>query len=79
VYFSGLAWNGFRTARCRSSVVEHPLGKGEVVSSILTGSTSQPKNHCPSGAEADQIEAGRAEAMLAARAAPGRLDLTRKA
>src|SRR5215472_6152196 len=25
--------------RCRSSVVEHPLGKGEVVSSILTGST----------------------------------------
>jgi hypothetical protein len=26
-------------ARCRSSVVEHPLGKGEVVSSILTGST----------------------------------------
>ena len=24
---------------CRSSVVEHPLGKGEVVSSILTGST----------------------------------------
>src|SRR5262249_26509186 len=27
--------------RCRSSVVEHPLGKGEVVSSILTGSTSK--------------------------------------
>src|SRR5436305_3722402 len=26
-------------SRCRSSVVEHPLGKGEVVSSILTGST----------------------------------------
>ena len=25
---------------CRSSVVEHSLGKGEVVSSILTGSTS---------------------------------------
>jgi hypothetical protein len=25
--------------RCRSSVVEHSLGKGEVVSSILTGST----------------------------------------
>jgi hypothetical protein len=25
---------------CRSSVVEHPLGKGEVVSSILTGSTT---------------------------------------
>jgi hypothetical protein len=29
-----------RRARCRSSVVEHPLGKGEVVSSILTGSTT---------------------------------------
>jgi hypothetical protein len=27
--------------RCRSSVVEHPLGKGEVVSSILTGSTKK--------------------------------------
>ena len=27
--------------RCRSSVVEHPLGKGEVDSSILSGSTSQ--------------------------------------
>ena len=26
--------------RCRSSVVEHPLGKGEVVGSIPTGSTS---------------------------------------
>ena len=25
--------------RCRSSVVEHPLGKGEVRSSILRGST----------------------------------------
>src|SRR3954451_12734792 len=30
--------------RCRSSVVEHSLGKGEVVSSILTGSTR--KRHC---------------------------------
>ena len=29
----------FAALRCRSSVVEHPLGKGEVVSSILTGST----------------------------------------
>jgi hypothetical protein len=28
-----------RFSCCRSSVVEHPLGKGEVVSSILTGST----------------------------------------
>jgi hypothetical protein len=27
--------------RCRSSVVEHSLGKGEVVSSILTGSTNK--------------------------------------
>src|SRR5262249_26589157 len=30
----------FAPSRCRSSVVEHSLGKGEVVSSILTGSTS---------------------------------------
>jgi hypothetical protein len=29
-------------ACCRSSVVEHSLGKGEVVSSILTGSTRVP-------------------------------------
>src|SRR5262249_11787915 len=46
-----LLWQGsarparhIRTAtgrRCRSSVVEHSLGKGEVVSSILTGSTSE--------------------------------------
>src|SRR5215469_8921580 len=28
---------------CRSSVVEHSLGKGEVVSSILTGSTRKAK------------------------------------
>ena len=28
-----------RLRRCCSSVVEHPLGKGEVVSSILTSST----------------------------------------
>ena len=28
--------------RCRSSVVEHSLGKGEVVGSIPTGSTSHP-------------------------------------
>ena len=35
-----LYWsNSQATRRCRSSVVEHPLGKGEVVSSILTGST----------------------------------------
>ena len=33
-------WSIFASCRrCRSSVVEHPLGKGEVVSSILTGST----------------------------------------
>ena len=30
--------------RCRSSVVEHSLGKGEVVSSILTGSTTYPSD-----------------------------------
>jgi hypothetical protein len=30
--------------RCRSSVVEHSLGKGEVVSSILTGSTRKIKH-----------------------------------
>ena len=30
---------GFRAGRCRSSVVEHSLGKGEVESSILSGST----------------------------------------
>jgi hypothetical protein len=29
---------------CRSSVVEHPLGKGEVVGSIPTGSTSLIKD-----------------------------------
>ena len=28
------------TGRCRSSVVEHSLAKGEVESSILSGSTS---------------------------------------
>ena len=32
-------WRRGRLRRCRSSVVEHSLGKGEVVSSILTGST----------------------------------------
>src|SRR5262249_10521041 len=31
---------------CRSSVVEHSLGKGEVVSSILTGSTSFQRLMC---------------------------------
>jgi hypothetical protein len=30
-----------RPGGCRSSVVEHPLGKGEVVGSIPTGSTTQ--------------------------------------
>src|SRR2546421_6254 len=30
---------------CRSSVVEHPLGKGEVVSSILPGSTIRSPSH----------------------------------
>src|SRR5688500_3867066 len=31
---------GSGPGRCRSSVVEHPLGKGEVHSSILCGSTT---------------------------------------
>src|SRR5258707_10091816 len=31
--------------RCRSSVVEHSLGKGEVVSSILPGSTRKPQQN----------------------------------
>jgi hypothetical protein len=31
--------------RCRSSVVEHPLGKGEVHSSILCGSTRFSNDH----------------------------------
>ena len=30
--------------RCRSSVVEHSLGKGEVDSSILSGSTSDSRS-----------------------------------
>jgi hypothetical protein len=34
-----------RRQRCRSSVVEHSLGKGEVVSSILTGSTIKSLLH----------------------------------
>src|SRR5712671_6937617 len=34
-------------ARCRSSVVEHSIGNGEVDSSILSGSTSFPfENQC---------------------------------
>src|SRR5215469_2294769 len=37
-------------ARCRSSVVEHSLGKGEVVCSIHTGSTTKTKQiKCFSG------------------------------
>jgi hypothetical protein len=32
-------------ARCRSSVVEHSIGNGEVDSSILSGSTSSPNNN----------------------------------
>ncbi len=37
----GLVAVGTLRCRCRSSVVEHSLGKGEAVSSILTGSTSR--------------------------------------
>jgi hypothetical protein len=36
----GLPRDWSQTGRCRSSVVEHSLGKGEVVGSIPTGSTS---------------------------------------
>ena len=32
-----------RPIRCRSSVVEHSLGKGEVLSSILSGSTTEKR------------------------------------
>ena len=38
----GLPRDWSRNARCRSSVVEHSLGKGEVVGSIPTGSTTIP-------------------------------------
>jgi hypothetical protein len=41
--------------RCRSSVVEHPLGKGEVVSSILTGSTSRFHEHLDLRPDADAL------------------------
>ncbi len=34
--------------RCRSSEVEHSLGKGEVESSILSGSTIYITQFCPS-------------------------------
>ena len=34
---------GLETECCRSSVVEHSLGKGEVVGSIPTGSTTSRK------------------------------------
>jgi hypothetical protein len=36
--------DGPRSGRCRSSVVEHSLGKGEVVGSIPTGSTTEKPN-----------------------------------
>src|SRR5262245_5218347 len=41
--FAAFAGLHFRCARvcCRSSVVEHPLGKGEVECSIHSGSTSK--------------------------------------
>lgn len=38
--FYAAASGGHAHSRCRSSVVEHPLGKGEVVCSIHTGSTT---------------------------------------
>src|SRR5262249_38146381 len=36
--------SGWARSRCRSSVVEHPLGKGEVECSIHSGSTSKPNS-----------------------------------
>jgi hypothetical protein len=48
-----------RGLRCRSSVVEHSLGKGEVDSSILSGSTrkDQSNQELPaSHAEVDRIK-----------------------
>jgi hypothetical protein len=48
--------------RCRSSVVEHPLGKGEVVSSILTGSTRK------SGISRNDARQNRAEQSTTRRA-----------
>src|SRR5690349_6911783 len=37
--------NGLSFIGCRSSVVEHSLGKGEVDSSILSGRTRKSKQH----------------------------------
>src|SRR5579872_4140075 len=39
-FFSRFSYLAYLAACCRSSVVEHSLGKGEVDSSILSGSTS---------------------------------------
>ena len=40
VFIAGIVGFNFVRGRCRSSVVEHSLGKGEVLSSILSGSTT---------------------------------------
>src|SRR6185437_9806204 len=48
----------FKPTCCRSSVVEHSLGKGEVDSSILSGSTSQhPEKSGPYWDQVDFITA----------------------
>lgn len=55
--------------RCRSSVVEHSLGKGEVVSSILTGSTRKsPINKCLSHTREKRARQNRAEQSTTRRA-----------
>src|SRR5579863_4312443 len=41
-FFASICRAKGRKACCRSSVVEHSLGKGEVLSSILSGSTMTP-------------------------------------
>ena len=44
---AGMIGYSLAPQRCRSSVVEHPLGKGEVESSILSGSTIRPPASAP--------------------------------
>src|SRR5579872_3163702 len=43
-FFSRFSYLAYLAACCRSSVVEHSLGKGEVDSSILSGSTIPSPN-----------------------------------
>src|SRR5260370_8691952 len=57
---------------CRSSVVEHSLGKGELVSSILTGSTSNRRS-------AEQISCNPSESCSRNASALPALELTETA